>query len=64
MRVRIIKAFTEGWEVFNPGREPEVPNERAIGWLKQGLAERIESAPETAVMPERERAVRTARPVR
>lgn len=61
MRVRITKAFAEHWTVYSPGQEPEVPSEQAVAWIQRGLAERIESVPETAVMPERERAVRTAR---
>lgn len=49
----------------NAGEELDVPDSRGIELLKMGVAERIESQPETATLPKRgEQAVRQARPVR
>lgn len=57
MRVRITRAFVADWAVFNPGQELDVPDARGVELLKQGVAERVASVPETAVKPEREKAV-------
>jgi hypothetical protein len=64
MLVRITKAFVQDWGVFNPGQEIEVTDARGVDLLQRGLAERLETVPETATVNRGERAARTARPVR
>lgn len=65
MRVRILESFVESHQAYSTGTELEVSDQYGLDLLKRGLCERLESGPETAVMPNRgERAVRTARPVR
>jgi hypothetical protein len=60
MRVRVTRAFVEAYSTFNPGQELEVEDGRGVDLLRRGLAERLESIPETTKAPERgERAVHT-----
>jgi hypothetical protein len=62
MRVRITQSFAEAYQTYAPGQELDVPDERGVAMLQLQVAERIESIPETAAMPNRgERAVRMAR---
>lgn len=62
MKVRILTAFAEDFHVYNPGQELEVSDAVGVGMLRRGVAERMESEPETATAPNRgERAVRPVR---
>lgn len=63
MRVRITRAFAEGWTVYNPGQELDVDAERGVQLIQRGVAERLEGIPETATLPQRgEKAVRSVPP--
>jgi hypothetical protein len=64
MRVRITESFAEGFHTYTPGQEMDVPDERGVALLRIGVAERVETVPETAAPNRGERAARVARPVR